>query len=73
MSTIDIAQLPVAEKLKLMEALWDSLSVNADGGYESPAWHEQTLKQSEGNLTAGTAHFVDWTAAKEQLRGHGQT
>ena len=73
MTTIEIADMPVAEKLKLMEALWDSLSSNLDGGYESPAWHEQALKQAEGDLAAGSAHFVEWDAAKEQLRGRNQT
>lgn len=69
MTAIDIAEMPVAEKLKLMEALWDSLSINANGGYESPAWHGNALKQAEGDLAAGTARFVDWADAKEQLRG----
>ncbi|OHC63801.1 MAG: hypothetical protein A2045_06365 [Rhodocyclales bacterium GWA2_65_20] len=72
MTAIDIAEMPVSEKLKLMEALWDSLCVRKDGGFESPAWHEQALKEAEGDLAAGTARFVDWADAKEQLRGHGQ-
>jgi hypothetical protein len=72
MTAIDIAEMPVSEKLKLMEALWDSLCVQKDGGFESPAWHEQALKAAEGDLAAGTAGFVDWVDAKEQLRGHGQ-
>ena len=29
MTTINIAELPVAEKLRLMEALWDALSAQA--------------------------------------------
>jgi len=73
MATIDIAGMPVSEKLKLMEALWDSLSASADGDFESPAWHEQALKQAENDLATGTARFIDWADAKEQLRGRGQT
>ncbi len=72
MTAIDIAEMPVSEKLKLMEALWDSLCIRQDGGFESPAWHEQALKAAEGDLAAGTARFVDWADAKEQLRGRGQ-
>jgi len=68
MTAIDIAALPVAEKLKLMEALWDSLSARPEGEVESPAWHEAALKQAEDEVAAGTARFVDWADAKEGLR-----
>ena len=68
MTTADIAAMPVAEKLKLMEALWDSLCTQTDKSLESPPWHEATLKQAEGELAAGTARFVDWAEAKEGLR-----
>ncbi len=71
MTAIDIAEMPVAERLKLMEALWDSLSAGADGSFASPIWHEQALRQAEVDLAAGTAHFVEWADAKEQLRGRG--
>lgn len=73
MTAIDIAEMPVSEKLKLMEALWDSLSAMADGSFESPAWHESALRQTEEDLAAGKVRFVDWAEAKEQLRGHGRT
>lgn len=72
MPAIDIAELPVSEKLKLMEALWDSLSTGAEKNIESPTWHEQALRQAEDDLAAGTAHFVDWPQAKELLRKRGQ-
>ncbi len=73
MTAIDIAEMPVSEKLKLMEALWDSLSARTDGSLESPAWHEAALRQAEDDVAAGTVRFVDWAEAKEQLRRHGQT
>jgi len=68
MTAIDIAALPVAEKLKLMEALWDSLCTPTDKGVESPPWHAAALKQAEDELAAGTARFVDWADAKDSLR-----
>jgi len=68
MTAIDIAALPVAEKLKLMEALWDSLCTPTDKGVESPPWHAAALKQAEDELAAGTARFVDWVDAKDSLR-----
>lgn len=68
MTAIDIAAMPVTEKLKLMEALWESLSNGTERDFESPAWHEKALKQAENELAAGTAHFVDWAEAKDGLR-----
>lgn len=73
MTTADIAAMPVAEKLKLMEALWDSLCAPTDKGVESPAWHAAALKQVEDELAAGTARFVDWAEAKDSLRRNSQT
>ena len=68
MTTADIAAMPVADKLKLMEALWGSLCAQTDKRLESPSWHEAALQQAEDELAAGTARFVDWTEAKEGLR-----
>jgi Putative addiction module component len=68
MTAIDIAALPVAEKLKLMEALWDSLCTPTDKGVESPPWHAAALKQAEDDLAVGTARSVDWAEAKDGLR-----
>ena len=73
MTTADIAAMPVAEKLKLMEALWDSLCAQTDNNVESPEWHQAALKQAEDDLAAGTARFVDWAEAKEGLRRNSQT
>lgn len=72
MTVIEIAQMPVAEKLKLMEALWDSLSGRPGDNFSSPAWHEQALNQAKGELATGNAQLVDWAEAKEQLRGRGR-
>lgn len=72
MTTVDIAEMPVSEKLKLMEALWDSLDSGTGKNIESPAWHEQALSEAEHAIAAGTARFVDWPEAKELLRKRGQ-
>ena len=68
MTAIDIAEMPVSEKLKLMEALWDSLCVRTDERFDAPTWRKQDLKQGECDLGAGTARFVDWAEAKNVLR-----
>ncbi|MDO8958562.1 MAG: addiction module protein [Rhodocyclaceae bacterium] len=73
MTAIDIAEMPVSEKLKLMEALWDSLGVQSDGSMASPAWHGLALKEAEDELAGGAARFVDWSQAKDLLRKNSPT
>lgn len=70
MTVIEIAEMSVSGKLKLMEALRDLLNAPPSANMASPAWYEQALKEAESELTAGTARFVDWGDAKERLRGH---
>lgn len=72
MLAIDIVAMPVAEKLKLMEAIWDSLSVGANERFQSPSWHGHALKHTEEQLAEGSTHFVDWADAKARLRKGGQ-
>ena len=67
MTTIDIAELPVAEKLRLMEALWDSLRVRAEDA-AIPAWHQQVLAQRLQSLDSGGDTTTPWAQAKERIR-----
>ena len=57
-----------AEKLELMEALWDDLSTG-EPPLPSPAWHEQALADAQHAVDGGQASFIDWAQAKRQLRG----
>lgn len=60
-------QLPLKEKLFVMEALWDDLS-QAGGDLPVPQWHQDILDEREAQIAAGTAKFVDWEAAKQEIR-----
>lgn len=62
-----IRELPRAEKLKLMEALWEELSRPAEG-FKSPAWHKKALAETEQRLKEGQEQVLDWAAAKKELR-----
>jgi putative addiction module component (TIGR02574 family) len=42
MSIAELRQLPVSEKLRIIEALWDDIAAKQED-YESPAWHEAEL------------------------------
>ena len=55
------------EKLRAMEAIWADLSQD-ETQFESPAWHEQALRETETIVKAGEAKFSDWEEAKKRLR-----
>lgn len=65
--TLPLDQMTLAEKLRLMEALWADLSRN-EQNIESPAWHGQVLEEREQRLRSGEARFIDWETAKQHLR-----
>jgi putative addiction module component (TIGR02574 family) len=67
MTTIDIAELPVAEKLGLMEQLWDSLRARAESAVVPP-WHQEVLAQRMQQLDSGGAAVTPWAQAKERIR-----
>lgn len=55
------------EKLRAMEAIWADLSQD-EKQFESPAWHEQALRETEQLVKTGAAKFSDWEEAKKRLR-----
>ncbi len=59
--------MTVPEKLRLMEALWANLS-RQEANLESPAWHENVLRERQARVNCGEATFMDWETAKQQLR-----
>ena len=65
MTAIEIAAMPVAEKLKLMEALWDSLANRTDGDMASPAWHGAVLEERLRRLANGEEQVSPWKEAKD--------
>jgi len=65
--TLSLDQMTTAEKLRVMEAIWADLSRN-EADLESPAWHEDVLREREARYRAGEEKPVDWETAKKQLR-----
>jgi hypothetical protein len=59
-----INKLTVTERLQVMELLWDSLGVPE---YESPAWHEDVLKERERRVAEGQAEFMSLAESKRLL------
>lgn len=67
METKDIFALPLAKRLEVMEALWESMSRD-DGGYVSPAWHESVLDDRARSLDQGIEATSPWSEAKARIR-----
>lgn len=67
MATIQIEKLTVAEKIQVMESLWDSLCEHAEN-ISSPSWHSEVLQQREEMLDNQTDAFIDWEDAKKDTR-----
>ena len=64
---LPIHQMSRLEKLSAMEALWEDLSRD-EKALESPAWHEDALRETERRVAAGEEQPLDGDAAKKELR-----
>jgi putative addiction module component (TIGR02574 family) len=64
---LPLSELTLAQKLHLMEAIWDDLAKH-EQTLESPHWHEEVLKDREEALAAGKATVSRWEEAKDRIR-----
>jgi len=62
-----IETFTLAEKLLLMERLWEDLSEHP-ANVEPPEWHGDVVTARLAAAKEGRMEFVDWNAAKERLR-----
>ena len=62
-----VEQMSRTEKLQVMEAIWTALSASG-AEMESPAWHEDALRETEQRFSRGEERIVDWERAKRELR-----
>ena len=66
-SNLSIEDLSIAEKLLLMERLWEDLS-RRPSDIPPPDWHGDILANRQDAVREGRTSFVEWEAAKERLR-----
>ena len=66
-SALQIEKMSRTEKLQAMEAIWADLSKDATD-VESPAWHNDVLRETEATVAAGQERIADWETAKRELR-----
>ena len=64
---LQLDRMTLEEKLGAMEALWDDLCRHEDQ-IQSPPWHEEILREREKRVQSGQESFIDWEAAKKELR-----
>jgi len=67
MKELEISNMSIAERLKTMEALWDSL-VHEDTEIESPDWHNDVLKERRKAIENGTAKIISLNELKASLK-----
>ena len=58
--------MTMAEKLRIMEELWDDLRVRADS-VPVPQWHKDLIEERERLVDSGEAKFGDWDAVKKRI------
>lgn len=63
----DIKKMSKAERLRAMEALWDSL-LHENGEIETPEWHEKVLKERKKRIANGSAEFISLSDLKKSRR-----
>jgi hypothetical protein len=64
--TLDLEKMTTADKLRLMEDLWQNLSTE-NPPLASPAWHGDVLAERDRLIASGEEQFIDWEVAKKRL------
>ncbi len=63
MNITDIKKMSTTERLKAMEAIWDSL-LYENAEIETPEWHEKILKERKAKIRNGKAKFISLSELK---------
>ncbi len=67
MNTLEIKKMSRIERLKAMEALWDSL-LDEETEIESPDWHWDLLEQRKRKIETGKAEFISLEKLRSSRR-----
>jgi hypothetical protein len=68
MTDADLAGMAVAEKIQLMESLWNSLSNDSVENSAIPPWHGDVLAERGLLLDQGKEPLSTWGEAKQRIR-----
>ena len=68
MTHMQIAELPFAEKIELMESLWESICHAPSVTQAIPDWHQAVLADRVARLNSGEELVASWADAKTRIR-----
>lgn len=68
---IQLDGLTVAQKVLLLERIWDDLC-HESGDVRSPEWHAKVLEERKQQIQDGTMPVSPWSEAKERLMKLGE-
>ena len=68
---IQLDRLSVAEKVQLLESVWQSLCARPCD-VKSPEWHREVLEERRRRLEVGRATISAWPDAKARLMQLGR-
>jgi hypothetical protein len=63
---LSLETLSVAEKVRLLESVWQSLCRHS-GDVQSPEWHQEVLMERNRRLESDQASISSWSDAKARL------
>ena len=66
MSIAEIRRLPLAEKLQIMEGLWEDLRSRAED-VPVPDWHKELLDRRRQAVESGQEKVLEWDEVKDSL------
>lgn len=68
MTHMQIAELPLAEKIELMESLWESICHEPSATQAIPDWHQAVLADRVARIDRGEEAVASWEDAKTCIR-----
>jgi len=66
MSITEIRELPLHEKLQIMEVLWEDLRSHAEGA-PVPQWHKELRDARRKAVEAGREKILEWDEVRNSL------
>jgi len=68
MGTAEVLKLPLSEKLRIMEAIWDELRERADQ-IDIPQEQKRLLDARRAKVRNGKSQVLDWDTVKGTIGG----
>lgn len=66
MSTVELSQFSLREKLQIMQSIWEDLRSHVDR-IEVPQSHKDILDERRRRVESGEAKLLDWDQVKHSI------